>query len=76
MWYIVPPSNQQQFVKALQRLMGLSEGTEGLSTAAALAASKVLLPLLPPDEVERLGVRRIVQQPGDIVLTCPVSIVS
>lgn len=74
LWYIVPPAKQQQFVKALQRLMGKPEGLEGMSTAAALAASKVLLPLLPPDEVERLGVRRIVQRPGDIVLTSPVSI--
>jgi hypothetical protein len=44
-----------------------------LSTAAGLTAVKTLLPLLPSDTLKQLGVRRLVQKPGDMVLTCPVS---
>lgn len=69
-WYIVPPSQHQHFVRTLQQHMKLPD----LSTAAGLAAVKTLLPLLPPGTLRDLGVRRILQKPGDIVLTCPVSI--
>lgn len=48
-------------------------GLPGLSKAAGLAAAKTLLPLLPAEAVSQLGVRRLLQKPGDIVLTCPVS---
>jgi hypothetical protein len=69
-WYVVPPGKHQAFVRALAGLMG---PRVSLSSAAAYAASKVLLPLLPPQHVMELGVRRIVQKPGDIVMTAPVS---
>jgi hypothetical protein len=68
LWYIVPPSQHQQLISTLQQHMGLD-----LSTAAGLTAVKTLLPLLPPDTLKQLGVRRLVQKPGDMVLTCPVS---
>lgn len=69
LWYIVPPAQHQRFVAALQQHMGLPD----LSTAASLAAVKTLLPLLPSEAVRKLGARRLLQKPGDIVLTCPVS---
>jgi hypothetical protein len=69
LWYVVPPAQHQRFGAALQQHMGLPD----LSTAAGLAAVKTLLPLLPAEAVRALGVRRLLQKPGDIVLTCPVS---
>lgn len=69
LWYIVPPSQHQAFILRLQQLMGLNS----LATAGGLTAVKTLLPLLPAEAVRELGVRRLVQRPGDIILTSPVS---
>jgi hypothetical protein len=68
LWYVVPATKHQQLISTLQQHMGLD-----LSTAAGLTAVKTLLPLLPPDALKQLGVRRLLQKPGDMVLTCPVS---
>lgn len=67
-WYVVPPAKHQQLISTLQQHMGVD-----LSMAAGLTAVKTLLPLLSPDALKQLGVRRLVQKPGDMVLTCPVS---
>jgi hypothetical protein len=69
LWYIVPPARHQEFISKLQQLMGLPD----LATAAGLTAVKTLLPLLPAAAIRELGVRRLLQRPGDIILTCPVS---
>lgn len=69
-WYVVPPGAHQPFLSSLQQQMGLPAAQ--LSTAAAMCAVKTLLPLLPAQAVRALGVRRLVQKPGDIILTCPV----
>jgi hypothetical protein len=65
----MPPARHQEFIAKLQQTMGLPN----LATAAGLTAVKTLLPLLPAAAMKELGVRRLLQRPGDIILTCPVS---
>jgi hypothetical protein len=69
-WYVVPPANADAFLAAVRGRGGLPPARRPL--AAALLATKRLRAELPPEALRELGVRRVVQMPGDIVLTAPV----
>lgn len=66
-WYSVPHRNHQRFLAWLTEQLG--------PQAVGLCAIKTLLPLLPADVVREFEVQRIVQQPGELILTAPVSTV-
>jgi hypothetical protein len=69
-WYVVPTAAADAFVAAVRDRGSLPPSRRPL--AAALLATKRLRAELPPEVLRELGVRRVVQQPGDIVLTAPV----
>jgi hypothetical protein len=66
-WYVVPPGAAHAFVEAVRDAMPPAQRPY----AAALLGTKRLHVTLAPEALRRLGVRRIVQLPGDIVLTAP-----
>ena len=65
-WYVVPPGRYREFMAQLKQLYP--------TIPDAAIALKMLLPLLPPSVVQGLGVRRLVQNPGEAVFTAPVRI--
>ena len=68
-WYVVPPGRLNDFIAIMTELLGPIDG----SAAAALCCCKMASPVLTAEQMLRAGVRRFVQEPGDMVVTAPVS---
>jgi JmjC domain, hydroxylase len=64
-WYVLPNEGE------VGRVVAAFRGTEGAHAAQLLATKNVGAPRLSAEALVALGARRVVQHPGDIVLTAP-----
>ena len=62
-WYIIPASKEAVFLQYLK---------EAIPNGMGLSYIKQLLPQIPLAQMAALGAVRIVQKPGQAVVTCPV----
>ena len=64
-WYIVPPAKCADFLRYLR---------ERVTSGVGLSYIKQLLPHIPADVMDALGIVKIVQKPLQAVITLPVSV--
>jgi hypothetical protein len=62
-WYIIPADKEAAFLEYIR---------ETLPNGVGLSYIKQLLPQIPRAQMAALGAVRIVQKPGQAVITCPV----
>ena len=62
-WYMIPADKGPAFLQYLR---------ETIPNGVGLSYIKQLLPRIPLDKMDALGAVRIVQKPGQAVITCPV----
>lgn len=63
LWYIIPASKEAAFLQYLK---------EAIPNGVGLSYIKQLLPQIPLAQMAALGAVRIVQKPGQAIVTCPV----